>query len=193
MGDGFKERLLDQLQYVVKSHASYCEDYLSDGPVQQAALRMAQSMQHFFQSLAAYLDNELAMLTSFSLSSKQTLLLLSNQVVHISDDLFDFRKQAKGIDVANRIASSSRYAWVMLQALGCMEGYLKDKFRKHPGINSTHMHFLMRNLTDQSAIGLKSKLDAATTKFTTNGGGGGLYEGGLGEAQWQIGAHHLGK
>ena len=38
MGDGFKERLLDQLQYAVRSHASYCEDYLPDGPVRQAAL-----------------------------------------------------------------------------------------------------------------------------------------------------------
>ncbi len=33
MGDGFKERLLDKLQYAVQSHASYCEDYLPDGPV----------------------------------------------------------------------------------------------------------------------------------------------------------------
>ncbi len=90
MGDGFKERLLDQLQYAVKSHASYCEDYLPDGPVRQAALRTAQVTQHFFQSLAAYLDDELAMLTLFNLPSKQTLLLLSNQVVHICDDLFEF-------------------------------------------------------------------------------------------------------
>ncbi len=67
MGDGFKERLLDQLQYAVQSHASYCDDYLPDGPVRQAALRTAQVTQHFFQSLAAYLDDELAMLTSFNL------------------------------------------------------------------------------------------------------------------------------
>ena len=53
MGDGFKECLLDQLQYAVKSHASYCEDYLADGPVRQAALHTAQVTQHFFQSLAA--------------------------------------------------------------------------------------------------------------------------------------------
>jgi hypothetical protein len=31
MGDGFKERLLDQLQYAVQSHAGYCEDYLPEG------------------------------------------------------------------------------------------------------------------------------------------------------------------
>ncbi len=166
MGDGFKERLLDQLQYAVQSHSSYCEDYLPDGPVRQAALRTAQVTQHFFQSLAAYLDDELSMLSSFNLPPKQTLLLLSNQVVHICDDLFKFRNQAKGVDVSNRVATATRYAWVTLQALGCMDSYMQDKFRKHPGINSTYMRFLTRNLADQSAIGLKAKLEAVATKVT---------------------------
>ncbi len=46
-----------------------------------------------------------------------------------------------------------------------MDGYLKHKFSKHPGINSTYMHFLTRNLADQSAIGLKAKLEATSTKL----------------------------
>lgn len=166
MGDGFKERLLNQLQHAVQSHAAYCEDYLPDGPLRQAALRTAQVTQHFFQTLAAYLDDELSMLSSFNLPAKQTLLLLSNQVVHICDDLFEFRNQAKGVDVSNKAICATRYAWVTLQALGCMENYLREKFRKHPGINSTYMRFLTRNLADQSSIGLKTKLEALSTKLT---------------------------
>lgn len=166
MGDGFKERLLDQIQHAVRSHTNYCEDYLPDGPLRQAALRSAQVTQHFFQTLASYLDDELTMLTSFNLPAKQTLLLLSNQVVHICDDLFEYRNQAKGVDVSNRVSSATRYAWVTLQSLGCMEGYLQDKFKKHPGINSTYMRFLTRNLADQSAIGLKTKLETMSTKVT---------------------------
>lgn len=166
MGDGFKERLLDQLQHAVQSHAAYCEDYLPDGPLRQAALRTAQVTQHFFQTLAAYLDDELSMLSSFNLPAKQILLLLSNQVVHICDDLFEFRNQAKGVDVSNKAVCATRYAWVTLQALGCMENYLREKFRKHPGINSTYMRFLTRNLADQSSIGLKTKLESLATKLT---------------------------
>jgi hypothetical protein len=139
---------------------------LPDGPLRQAALRSAQVTQHFFQTLASYLDDELTMLTSFNLPAKQTLLLLSNQVVHICDDLFEYRNQAKGVDVSNRVSSATRYAWVTLQSLGCMEGYLRDKFKKHPGINSTYMRFLTRNLADQSAIGLKTKLETMSTKVT---------------------------
>ena len=107
------------------------------------------------------------MLTSFSLPAKQMLLLLSNQVVHICDDLFEFCNQVKGVDVSNRVACASRYARVTLHALGCMERYLKDKFRKHPRINSTYMRFLTRNLANQSAIGLKAKLEATTTKLAS--------------------------
>ncbi len=87
-------------------------------------------------------------------------------MVHICDDLFEFRNQAKGVDVSNRVATASRYAWVTLQALGCMDSYMRDKFRKHPGINSTYMRFLTRNLADQSSIGLKAKLEALSTKVT---------------------------
>ena len=166
MGDGSKETLLDRLRFAVASHASYCEDYLPEGPLRQAALQTAQDTQLFFQNLASYLDEELTMLTSFNLPSKQTLLLLSNQVVHICDDLFEYRNQAKGVDITNRVVTSVRYAWVTLQALGCMEAYLKDKFRKHPGINSTYMRFLTRNLADQSAMGLKGKVEAIATKVT---------------------------
>ncbi len=166
MGDGSKETLLDRLRFAVASHASYCEDYLPEGPLRQAALQTAQDTQLFFQNLASYLDEELTMLTSFNLPSKQTLLLLSNQIVHICDDLFEYRNQAKGVDITNRVVTSVRYAWVTLQALGCMETYLKDKFRKHPGINSTYMQFLTRNLADQSAMGLKSKVKAMSSKVT---------------------------
>ncbi len=106
------------------------------------------------------------MLSSFNLPPKQTLLLLSNQVVHICDDLFEFRNQAKGVDVSNRVATATRYAWVTLQALGCMDGYMREKFCKHPGINSTYMRFLTRKLADQSAIELNAKLEALATKVT---------------------------
>ena len=83
-----------------------------------------------------------------------------------ADDFFEFRNQAKGMDVSNWVVCASRYAWVTLQALGCMKGYLKDKFHKHPGINSTYMRFLTWNLADQSTIGLKAKLEATTTTLT---------------------------
>ena len=68
--------------------------------------------------------------------------------------------------MANRVVCASRYAWVTLQALGCMENYLREKFRKHPGINSTYMRFLTRNLADQSSIGLKMKMESLATKIT---------------------------
>ncbi len=166
MGDGHKDKLMEQLNYAVQSHTNYCEDFLPDGPVRMLALKTAAATQLFFQAFASYMDEELTMLNSFGLPEKQSLLLLSQQVVHICDDLFESRNQASGVDLANRLATATRYAWASLQALGSMEGYLRAKFRKHPGINSTYMRFLTRNLADQSSMGLKSKVEALSTKIT---------------------------
>jgi hypothetical protein len=166
MGDGFKERLSSQLNNAIESHMRYCEDYVPDGPVRAAALKSAQATFVFFHTMVAYLDDELAMLTSFNLPPKQTLLLLSNQVVQICEDLFEFRNHPTSVDILNRVATAIRYGWVTLQSQGCMSAYLRDKFRKHPGINSTYMRFLTRNLADQSSIGLKTKLEALAAKVT---------------------------
>ncbi len=68
------------------------------------------------------------------------------------------------MDVSNRVATAIRYGWATLQSLGCMNAYLRDKFRKHPGINTTYMRFLTRNLADQSSIGLKTKLEGLAAK-----------------------------
>ncbi len=48
----------------------------------------------FWHALVAYLDDEYSMLTSCNLLPKHILLLLSNQVVQICDDLFDYRDKA---------------------------------------------------------------------------------------------------
>lgn len=95
---------------MVQSHVGYCGDYLPEGPLQQAALWSAQVTQHFSQTLAAYLHDKLTMLTSFNLPGKQILLLLSNQGVHICDNLL-FQNQAKGAEVANQASTATRYAW----------------------------------------------------------------------------------
>ena len=68
------------------------------------------------------------------------------------------------MDISNQLASASRFGWVTLQAHGCMESYLKDRFRRHPGINSSFICFLMRHMADQTSLGLKEAVNALTTR-----------------------------
>jgi hypothetical protein len=158
-GNGYKERLTDMLQIAVWNHQQYCEDYLLDGNLKSVALKTADISKSFWMSLVAYLDDEYSLLESFKLVMKHVLLLLSNQIVQICDDIFEYWSNASNVDLGNMGAPVARFAWVSLQAIGCMNGYLKKKFRHHQAINSTFVHFLTRHMADQSALGLKSTVD----------------------------------
>ncbi len=67
------------------------------------------------------------MLSSFNMLEKNICLLMSNQVVQICDDLAEFRSNARNVAVDN-LETGAQYAWVTLQSLNCMEGYLKAQF-----------------------------------------------------------------
>ena len=85
------------------------------------------------------------------------LILLSNQVVQICDNLFVFSSTALGINSTNKLAAAAQYAWMTLQALRVMESYLKNKFRHHPAISSTFLCFLTQHMASQArnAAGLR--------------------------------------
>ncbi len=163
-GNEYRERLTDMLQITVQNHQQYCEDYLPDGDLKSMALKTADISKSFWMSLVAYLDDEYSLLESFKLVAKHVLLLLSNQIVRICDDIFEYRSNASNVDQGNMGAVAARFAWVSFQAIGCMNGYLKGKFRHHQAINSTFVRFLTRHMADQSALGLKSTVDALNSE-----------------------------
>ena len=164
MGDGYKATLTKALEGAVERHRTYCNDQLPEGVVREMALKTAERTLRFWHSFVAYLDEEYSMLTSFNLLPKHILLLLSNQVIQICDDISEFRCKAVTTDISNPLATSSRFCWVTLQAHGCMEAYLKDRFRRHPGINSSFIPFLTRHMADQTAMGLSGTVTALTTR-----------------------------
>ena len=164
MGDGYKATLTKALDGAVERHRTYCNDQVPPGVVRDMALKTAEQTMRFWHSFVAYLDEEYSMLTSFNLLPKHILLLLSHHVVQICDDISDLRNKAVTTDISNQLASASRFGWVTLQAHGCMEGYLKDRFRRHPGINSSFICFLTHHMADQMSLGLKEAVNALTTR-----------------------------
>jgi hypothetical protein len=99
------------------------------------------------------------MLLSFNMLEKNICLLMLNQVIQICDDLAELRSNACNV-AADSMETGARYAWVTLQLLNCIEGYLKAQFRCHQGINATFMQFLTRTMADQMAVSMKGTLDA---------------------------------
>ncbi len=101
------------------------------------ALQTADTANTFWEHLVVYINDEYSLLVSFKLPPKHILLLLSNQVVQICDDIFEFQSNASNIDISKRGPAAARFAWVSLQAQHCMAGYLKQKFRHHQALNTT--------------------------------------------------------
>jgi hypothetical protein len=128
MGDGYKASLTKALQAAIEWHRAYCLDHVPPGIIRKMALKTAEASMRFWHSFVAYLDDKYSMLTLFNLLSKHILLLLSNQVVQICDDLFEYHNKAVTTDISNQLATTSRFGWGMLQAHGCMERYLKEWF-----------------------------------------------------------------
>ncbi len=94
-------------------------------------------------------------MASFKLLPKHILLLLSNQVVQICHDIFEFWSNATNVDISKRGPAAARFAWFSLQVQHFMAGYLKEKFRHHQALNSTFVQFLTWHMADQSAIASK--------------------------------------
>ncbi len=160
MGDRQKERLTTDLQLAANRHRQYCQDFVPEGVLRDTAIRTAEYTIQFWNALAAHIEDEYTLLLSFKLLPKHVLLLLSDQVVQICDDMFELRNCANNVDLQNPLATTTRYAWVTLQALGMMDSYLREKFWRHQAINSTFICFLTWHMADQTSVGLKSMVDS---------------------------------
>lgn len=136
-GDGHRERLYKDLRMALKAHARYCRDFLPSGPIQDAAIRTGEATNNFFHGLTVYINDELAMFKEHELNDKESLVLMSSQVVQIGDEIHNVHHDAASIDLDNRAATGIRYAWVSLQAQACMAEFVHDGFRDHKGINSS--------------------------------------------------------
>jgi hypothetical protein len=131
MGDGQKEQLTTNLQLAANRHRQYCQDFMPEGVLRDTGIRTAEYTIQFWNALVAYIEDEYTLLLSFKLLPKHVLLLLSNQVVQICDDTFELRNCANNVDLQNPLATTTRYTWVTLQALGMMDSYLREKFWCH--------------------------------------------------------------
>jgi hypothetical protein len=151
--DGHKQKLNQAMVLAVHCHNQYCTDALVLADLLALALGTAENTNTFWRSFTAYIYKEFTLLTLFKLSDKNVLLLFLNQVVQIFDDLFELRSTASHVDPGNKVLMASQCAWVTLQAQGCMEGYLKHKFRHHPAISGTFVRFLTQYMATQAVDG----------------------------------------
>ena len=91
-----------------------------------------------------HLDDEMNMLLSLKVPEKQIMLLLSNQVIQICEELFEIQQHAANVGTSNKAATASRFAWVIFLSLVKMDKYHKAKFKHHTAITGTFIRFITR-------------------------------------------------
>ncbi len=132
--------------------------------MRRVALESAAATGSFYSDLFNYIESELTSLGTVNILPEHILLLLSNQLVRICDDMHEFRSRAAGVRLDNLASAATRLGWVTLQSLQCMVGYVKARFRDHPGINSTYLRFLTCRAAASSGVGLKDTLDSVVKR-----------------------------
>jgi hypothetical protein len=78
--DGHKQKLNQAMLLAVRRHNQYCTDNLVSPDLTALAVKTAENTDSFWRAFTTYIYEEFTLLTSFKLSDKNVLLLLSNQV-----------------------------------------------------------------------------------------------------------------
>lgn len=164
MGDGVRDRLLTDMRSAVTNHAQYCRDHLPEGKLRAMALQTGIDTSAFFTSMVGYIEAEITTLGNLNIQDNHILLLLSNQVVRMCDDIHEIRTHGSRSSLDNLPLAAARFASVTLRALACMQTFAKARFKDHPAINSAYMRFLTCSVPSQSNIGVKEALEALTKR-----------------------------
>jgi hypothetical protein len=86
---------------MIKKHMQYCNNHLPNSELKTIASKTTDTMRNFWAALVAYIDNKYTMLCSFNLPAKHIMLLLSNQVVQICNNVFEVRGNAGSVNLEN--------------------------------------------------------------------------------------------
>ena len=140
MGDGHKDSISQMFEQACLNHRQYVEDAGVPDELKKLALLTADLSNRWWVELSSYLDNEYLMLHSYKLATEQILLLLSNQVAQMFEDIYETRVPAANTDITQRSTAAVRYAWVTLRAHTIMAAYRDVKFRDHPAARRQGYH-----------------------------------------------------
>ena len=91
MGDGVRDQLLSDIRSAVANHAQYCRDHLPEGKFRAMAIQTGNETLAFFIAMVGYIEAEITTLGNLNIQPSHILLLLSNQVVRMCDDIHEIR------------------------------------------------------------------------------------------------------
>ena len=141
-------------------------DHLPEGKLWSMVIRTGNDTNALFISMVGYIEVEITTLGNLNIQDNHILLLLSNQVVRMCDNIHEIRTHGSRSALDNLPLAAAHFASVTLWALTCMNTFAKAWFKDHPATNSAYMRFLTCSIASQSNIGIKELLDSLSKQIT---------------------------
>ena len=160
---GARAKYLEKVDTAAERAIAYVQRYTKTGPLQDVCLEMIRTSQRFWTAFFDYLNNDLERLVQFGISEKECLVLISEQMKIVFEQVFAKRMMMPEFSISLGDAVTSNYAaqifFFTLQAHAAMEDFMSKKFTGHGLLGNTFIRFLARQCGNTSVAGFEKRID----------------------------------
>jgi hypothetical protein len=165
---GARAKYLAKVDTAAERAIAYVMRYTKAGPLRELCLEMIRISQRFWTALYDYLNNDLERLLQFGIVEKECLVLVSEQMQIVFEQVFIKRMMMPEFSVVPGTKVSFEYAaqicFFTLQAHTAMADFTEKKFTGHGLLGNTFIRFLARQCGNSSAAAFESRLAAVEKK-----------------------------
>ena len=138
----------------------YIRETLPSGKFHDMALFLAAESLNFIQALFNHMEDKITKLMGMGIDKEPVLILVSGQVIHVFESLFDVRQHAREMNKGPKIDVLVSVVWATLEAHQVMAEYMNLRFKYHPAINAAYVRFLTRQAGANSSAVLATRLNS---------------------------------
>jgi hypothetical protein len=165
---GARAKYLAKVDTASERAIAYVMRYTKAGPLRELCLEMIRTSQRFWTGFFDYLNNDLERLIQFGISEKECLVLVSEQMQIVFEQVFIKRMMMPEFSVVPGTKVSFDYAaqifFFTLQAHTAMVDFTDKKFTGHGLLGNTFIRFLARQCGNSSSAAFEARLSAVEKK-----------------------------
>jgi hypothetical protein len=129
------------------------------GKLALLAIRMLEHTQGWFQKVHKHLDSELTKLSQMGISSEDSLILLSEEVIIMFEQFYSIRRKRMDFTVkGSRVEYMVRCIWLTLQGHVIMDEFVCNGLKYNLVISAVFVRFLTRQIGSNVGAGLGGQL-----------------------------------
>ena len=160
---GARAKYLEKVDTAAERAIAYVGRYTRTGPLQEMCLEMIRTSQRFWTAFFDYLNNDLERLVQFGISEKECLVLISEQMKIVFEQVFTKRMMMPEFSIVPGSGVPFDYAaqvlYFTLQAHSAMDDFMSKKFTGHGLLGNTFIRFLARQCGNTSVAGFEKRIE----------------------------------